>query len=135
MSSIGHASNHHQPLVHALSRTLKSISICHQVESGAPFHANSDLRMHMVTKAGGLRDATASECRNKAIFLDVTYADPQAGASMRTGSANRNGSAASTCEARKRNHNARPGQVCFDEGSYKLATLAVESCWLYTTTH
>ena len=35
--------------------------------------------------------------------------------------------AASTSEARKRNHYARPGQVSFDERSYKLATLAVES--------
>ena len=46
---------------------------------------------------------------------------------MRAGSADRNGSAASTSEARKRNHYARPGQVFFDERSYKLATLAVES--------
>ena len=46
---------------------------------------------------------------------------------MRAGSADRNGLAASTSEARKRNHYARPGQVSFDERSYKLATLAVES--------
>ena len=45
---------------------------------------------------------------------------------MRAGSADRNGSAASTSEVRKRNHYARPGQVSFDERSYKLATLAVE---------
>ena len=32
--------NQHQPLVHALSRTLKGLSIHHQVESGAPFHAD-----------------------------------------------------------------------------------------------
>ena len=46
---------------------------------------------------------------------------------MRTGNADRNGSAASNSEAHKRNHYARPGQVSFDERSYKLATLAVES--------
>ena len=46
---------------------------------------------------------------------------------MRAGSANREGLAASKSEARKRSHYARPGQVSFDERSYKLATLAVES--------
>ena len=45
---------------------------------------------------------------------------------MRAGSVDRNGSAAATSEARKRNHCARAGQVSFDERSYKLATLAVE---------
>eukprot|EP00904_Undaria_pinnatifida_P008873 jgi/Undpi1/5115/HiC_scaffold_19.g08467.m1 len=104
------------------------MSARHQVESGAPFHADRDLRMDIVIEAGGLRDATAPEYRdNKSILLDVTYADPQAGVHMRAGSADRNGSAASTSEARKRNHYARPGQVSFDERSYKLATLAVES--------
>ena len=80
-------------------------------------------------EAGGLRGATstASEYRNKAILLDVTYADPQAGVHMRTGRADRHGSAASTSEARKRNHYARPGQVSFEERNYKPATLAVES--------
>ena len=116
-----------QPHVHALSRTLKSMSIRHQVESGAPFHADRDLRMDIVMEAGGLRDATASEYRNKSILPDVTYADPQAGVHMRAGSADLNGPAISNSEARKRNHYARPGQVSFDERSYKLATLAVES--------
>ena len=46
---------------------------------------------------------------------------------MRTGSGDRFGSAASSSEARKRNHHARLGQVSFDEPSYKLAALAVES--------
>ena len=46
---------------------------------------------------------------------------------MRAGSADRDGSAASTSEARKCSHYARPGQVSLDERSYKLATLAVES--------
>ena len=46
---------------------------------------------------------------------------------MRESSADRKGSAASTSEARKRNHYARPGQVSFDERSYKLVALAVEN--------
>eukprot|EP00904_Undaria_pinnatifida_P006554 jgi/Undpi1/3028/HiC_scaffold_14.g06405.m1 len=83
--------------------------------------------MDIVIEAGGLRDATAPEYRDTSILLDVTYADPQAGVHMREGSADRNGSAAFTSEARKRNHYVRPGQVSFDERSYKLATLAVES--------
>ena len=37
------------------------------------------------------------------------------------------GSAASTSEARKRQHYARPGHVFFDERSHNLSTLAVES--------
>ena len=119
--------NQHQALVHALFRTRKSMSIRHQLESGAPFHADRDSRMDIVIEAGGLRDAMASEYRDKSILLDVTYADPQAGLHVRVGSADRNGSAASTSEVRKRNHYARPGQVSFDERSYKLATLAVKS--------
>ena len=83
--------------------------------------------MDIVIEAGGLRDATAPEYRDKSTFLDVTYADPQAGVLMRAESADRNGSAASTSGARKRNHYARPGQVHFDARSYKLATLAVEA--------
>ena len=93
----------------SLSRILESMSIRHQVESGAPFHAYRDLRIDIDIEAGGLRDATASEYRGKSILLDVTYADPQAGAHMREGSAYRNGSASSTFEARRRNHYARPG--------------------------
>eukprot|EP00904_Undaria_pinnatifida_P003430 jgi/Undpi1/13088/HiC_scaffold_8.g02750.m1 len=119
--------NQHQPLVHALSRTLKSTFFRHQVESGAPFHADRNLRMDIVIEADGPRDATTPEYRDKSILLDVTYADPQVGVHMRAESADRNGSAAFTSEARNRNHYARPGQVSFDERSYKLATLAVES--------
>ena len=89
--------------------------------------ADRDLRMDMAVERGGLRYATASEYRNKAILLDVTYADPQAVGHMREGSADRDGLAASKSEARKRSHYARPGQVSFDERSYKLATLAVET--------
>ena len=54
-------------------------------------------------------DLMASEYRHKAIPLDVTYADPPAGIHMRARSADRDGSAASTSEARKRSHYARLG--------------------------
>ena len=46
---------------------------------------------------------------------------------LRAGSADHDGSAASTSEARKRQHCARPGHVSFDEWSLKLITFAVES--------
>ena len=46
---------------------------------------------------------------------------------MRTGSADRNGSAASISEARKRNHYALAEQMSFDERICKLATLAAGS--------
>ena len=104
--------NEHQPLVHALSRTFERITTSHQMESGAPFNADRKLRTDMVIERGGLRDAAASEYRNKAILLDVTYADPQAVGHVRAGSADRDGLVASESEARKR--------------SYKLATLALE---------
>ena len=97
------------------------------MESGAPFNADRDLRIDMVIEKGGLRDATASEYRNKTILLDVTYADAQAVGHMRSGSADREGLAASKSEARKRSHYARPGQASFDERSFKLATLVVEN--------
>ena len=81
--------------MHALSRTFKSRSIRHQVESRVPFHANRDLRMGIVIEAGRLRDATASKYRNNLYYLTSrTCADPQAGVHMRTGSADRNESAA-----------------------------------------
>ena len=81
--------NQYQPLVHAVFFTLKWMSTRHQVESGAPFNADRDVRMDMVIKREGLRDATASEYRNKAILLDVTFADLEAMSHMRTGSADR----------------------------------------------
>ena len=83
--------------------------------------------MDIVIERGGLRDAAALEYRNKATLFGVTYADPQAAGHMRAGSANRDGLDASKSEARKRTHYARPGQVSFEERSYKLAALAVES--------
>ena len=70
--------------------------------------------MDIVIERRGLRDATASEYRNKAILLDVAYADPQPAGHMRAGSANRDGLATSKSEAHKRTHYAQPGQVSFD---------------------
>ena len=83
--------------------------------------------MDIVIERGGLRNSSSSEYRNKAILLDVKHADPQARVHMRDGSADRDGSAASTSEVRKRNHYARVRQVSFDERSHKHVTLAVES--------
>ena len=83
--------------------------------------------MGTLTERGGLRDATASEFRNKSVLLDVTCADPQAAGHMRAGSADRDELTASKSETRKRNHCARSGQVVFDERGYTLAALVVES--------
>ena len=83
--------------------------------------------MDIVIERRGLRDASASDFRHKSILIDVTYADPQSGVHLRAGSADQDESAASTSEARKPNHYARPGHVSFNERSHKLATIAVES--------
>ena len=83
--------------------------------------------MDIVIRRGSLRDAPNREYRDKSILLDVTHADPQAQVHPRGGSADHDGSAASTSEVRKRQHYARPGHVSFDERSHKLATVAVES--------
>ena len=106
---------------------LKRISVHHQVEGGAPFAANRGLRMDIVIENGGLRDASASDFRHKSIPIDVTCADSQAEGPLRTRSADQDGSAASTSEARKRNYYARPGHVSFDKRTHKHATIAVES--------
>ena len=63
--------------------------------------------------------------RDKSILLNVTHAYPHAQVHLRGGSADDDGSAALTSEARKRQHYARSGHVSFDERSHKLATLAV----------
>ena len=94
----------HQPLVHAMSHTLKRLGIRHQEESGKPFSADRNLQMDIVVRRGGLRDAPIREYREKPILLDVTHADPQAQIHLRGGSAAHDGSAASTSEARKRQH-------------------------------
>ena len=114
--------NQHQPLLHAISRTLKRLGISRQVESGEPFTAERNLRMDIVIGRGSLRDAPNREYRDKSILLHVSHADPQAQVHLRGCSADNDGSAASTSEARKQQHCARPGHVSFDERSHKLAT-------------
>ena len=59
-------------------------------------NADRNPRMYIVIERGGLRNAVSSEDRNKAILLDVTHADRQARVYIRDGSADRDGSAAST---------------------------------------
>ena len=83
--------------------------------------------MDIVTRPGALSNSSSAEYRNKGILLDVTHADPQAQVHLRNGSATSDGTAAQASEARKRQHYARPGHVSFDERSFKLTTLAVES--------
>ena len=100
----------------------------HDVESVAPFTGERNLSMDVVIRPGALDNASSSAYRHKGILLDVTHADPQAQVHLRSGSATSDGTAAQTSEARKRQHYARPGHVSFDERSFKLTTLAVESC-------
>ena len=118
--------NQHQPRLRAICRTLKRLGILHQVESGKPFTADKNLRMDIVV-VRGLRDAPNREYRNKSFLLDVTHADPQAQVHLRGGSADHDGSATSTTEARKSQHYARPGHVSLDKRSHKLSTSAVDS--------
>ena len=83
--------------------------------------------MDIFISSGGIRDAPNREYREKSILLDVSHVDPQAQVHLRGGSADHDGSAASTSEMRKRQHCARLGHVSFDERSNKLATLAVKA--------
>ena len=112
--------NQHQPLLHAISRAFRRLGIPLQVESGEPFTAERNFRMDIVIRRGSLRDAPNREYRDKSILLDVSHADPQAQVHLRGGSADHNGPAASTSEARQRQHRARPGHVSVDERSHKL---------------
>ncbi|CAB1119445.1 unnamed protein product [Ectocarpus sp. CCAP 1310/34] len=119
--------NMHEPLKYALSRALNGLRVKHDVESGAPFTGERNLSMDIVIRPGALTNASSPGYRNKGILLDVTHADPQAQVHLRNGSATSDGIAAQASEARKRQHYARPGHVSFDERSFKLTTLAVES--------
>ena len=83
--------------------------------------------MDIVIRRGSLRDAPNKEYRDQSILLVVTHADPQAQVLLRGVSADHDGSAASTSEARERQHYARPGHVSFDQRSHKFVTLAMES--------
>ena len=69
--------NQHQPLLHAISYTLKRLGIPHQVESGEPFIAERNLRTDIVIGRGGLRNAPNREYRDKSILLDATHLNPQ----------------------------------------------------------
>ena len=97
------------------------------MESDQLFTAERNLPMDIVIRRGSLRDAPNRQYRHKSILLDVPHADPQAQVHLRGGSEDHDGSDASTSEARKRQHYARPGHASFDERSHKLATLAVKS--------
>ncbi|CAB1115520.1 unnamed protein product [Ectocarpus sp. CCAP 1310/34] len=119
--------NMHEPLKYALSRALNGLCVKHDVESGAPFTGERNLSMDIVIRPGALTNASSPGYRNEGILLDVTHADPQAQVHLRNGSATSDGIAAQASEARKRQHYARPGHVSFDERSFKLTTLAVES--------
>ena len=112
--------NQRQPLLHVISRSLKRLGIPHQVESGEPFIAGRNLRMDIVIRTGGLRNAPNTEYREKSILLNVTRVDPQAQIHLQGGSADHDGSAASTSETRKDQHYTRPGHVSFDERSNNL---------------
>ena len=105
---------------------LKRVGIPHQVESGEPFTADTNLRMDIVIRRG-LRYGPNRGYRDESILLGVTHADPQAQVYLGVGSAGHDESAASTSEACERQRYARPQHVSFDERSHKHATLAVEN--------
>ena len=69
--------NQHQPLLQAISCTLKRFGIIHQVESGEPFTADRNPRMDFIIRRESLRDALNLEYRYMSILLDVTHADPR----------------------------------------------------------
>ena len=71
--------------------------------------------MDIVIRRRRLRDVPNREYRDKSILLDVTHADPQAQVHLRGGSADHDGSAASTSEVRKRQHYYHLGHVFLDE--------------------
>ena len=111
--------NQHQPLLRSISRTLKRLWASHHVEGGEPFAPDRNLLMEIVRR-GGRSDAPNQDYREKSILLDVTHADPQAQVHRQGGRADYDGPAASTSEACKRQHYARPGHESFHERSHKL---------------
>ena len=119
--------NQHQPLVHATSRFLKRIPVRHQVESGAPFNSDRDLRMEIVIERGrpprcvGVGFPTQTHAHRRHQHRPPSRGSPPCR------KCDEDGSATSSSEARMRNHYARPGHVSFDECSHKLAIIAVES--------
>ena len=95
--------------------------------SGKAFTANNNLRKDIDVRRRDLWDALSREYREKSILLDSTHADPHVYVNVQGGNADQDEPAASTSEARKRQHYARPGYAPFDEWSHKLATLAFEN--------
>ena len=121
----------HQPLLHATSRTLKRPRISHQVENRRTVHCGKELRIYIVITIRSLRDAPNRVYRDKSILLNVTHAYPHAQVHLRGGSADDDGSAALTSEARKRKHYACPGHVSFDERSQKLCHFSGGKLWAH----
>ena len=68
--------NQHQPLLDAISRSLKRHGAPHQAESGEPFTADRNLRMDIIVRGGGFWNAPNPEYRDKSILVDVIHADP-----------------------------------------------------------
>ena len=79
--------NQRQPLLYAISRILKRLGIPHHVESGESFTAGRNLRVDIVIRRRGLRDAPNREHRKKSILLDVTHVDLRAQRHLQGGSA------------------------------------------------
>ena len=80
------------------------------MESDEPFIKDRNLRIDIVVRKGGLQDVPKREHRYKSIQLDVTHhAERQAQVHLRGGGADRDGSAATTSEARSRRHRRSTG--------------------------
>ena len=116
-----------QPILHAISCTLKRTGVPHAVESGVPFKVDRNLRVDVVEARGGLRDAPDRECREASILMGVTHADPQAHVHLRGGGAIHDAPASSTFEARKRKLYARPEHVSFDKQINHRATFGMKN--------
>ena len=59
--------NQHQSLLRGISHMLKRLGIPHQLESERPFTADRSLKMDIVVRTGGLRDAPNRDYRDKSI--------------------------------------------------------------------
>ena len=124
--------NQHQPLLLFSARsprTLKRLETPHHVESGKSSTAEGILRTDFIVRRGSLGDAPNRECRAKPILLDATHADSQAQIHQGGGSADPDGSVASTSEAPKRQQYNRPRRVPFDEGSNKICHISGGNIW------
>ena len=115
----------HQPPLHAISHTLECLGIPHQVESGKPPTADRSLRMGIVIRRGGLRDAPRnreSRDTNPSYRTSPMQARNRSYTCEEEAPAITDGSADSTSEARKRRHCTtlvRYIHESFDERSQK----------------